>query len=62
MEGPSWPDTGVLPRGNVFHWLLPKELCIAWSKSLSLSFHRSCSIVIPGFVSGLKVFRIPRDP
>lgn len=48
MDGLSWPETGVLPKGIVFHWLLPKELWIAWSKSLNMSFHRSCSIAIPG--------------
>lgn len=56
MEGLAWPETGVLPKGNVFHWLLPKELWIAWSKSLNLSFQRSC---YPLFVLGLKVFKIP---
>lgn len=52
MEGLSWPLTGVLPRGNAFHWVLPTELCIAWSKSLYLGFHShvvQLSLVCDGF-------------
>lgn len=33
-------ELGAAWGKHVFHWLLPKDLCIAWSKSLNPTFHR----------------------